>query len=113
VIRGCSVGAGNGVGIRASFHGEIIDNSVTGTSASGTGQGIFVNGPGNRVERNTIRQIGLGIDVNVAGNVILGNRVHDSNTAYDIVAGNAQGPIIDLSAGGVVPNGSVEANLEF
>ena len=113
LVRDCLVKAGIGDGIQVLSPARIIDNTVIGDGPTSVGKGIFVNGGGTRLEGNSVRNVLRGIEALGAGNYILGNSVSGSPTAFLIAAGSAKGPIIDLSAGGDIPNGAFKPNVEY
>jgi parallel beta-helix repeat protein len=89
------------------------DSSISGSTCAANGfiaadgAGIHVIGPDNCVEGNPVSGNDRGVDVDAAGNLIIGNTATNNTTAYTIVAKNRYGPIVDISAGGTpAVNGS-------
>jgi len=85
------------------FQGPAI--SITGLSVVvgnnvRAGGGILINGTGSRVEGNTVAGTGVGFDVDGTGNLVIRNSASGNTTDYDIAAGNAHGPIVDVGGAG-------------
>ena len=101
--------AGSNAGIQAGGYCLVIENMVTGTTA-----GILVSSINNRIEGNNVNCSGIGIDVDFDENLIIRNSVSSrGTTAYDIVAGNTYGEILDFSSGGEITSGNPWANFEY
>ena len=88
---------------------ELGSNSVVrGLSITGNGEaGIHVVGDGNRIEANHLTTNAIGIDVDGEDNLIVRNSARANTVDYDIGAGNAYGPIVNVGGIGditVVPN---------
>lgn len=113
VVTNCFVRVNGDTGIFVSIDSRIVGNHVTGVSTTDLSRGIRVNGSRNVVEDNTISRVAIGIDVVSGDNAILDNRVNASGTAYDFVAGNAVGPVVDLTGGGELPEATTAPNLEW
>ncbi|MGH7133593.1 MAG: right-handed parallel beta-helix repeat-containing protein [Phycisphaerales bacterium] len=111
---GIAVGAGSTVmqcatrfntvdGIVA-FRGCLIKDNTCASNGvnAGNGAGIHVTDVDNRIEGNNCTQADRGIDVDVGGNIIIGNTCSGNTTDWDIAANNIYGPIIDRRIPGTV-----------
>ena len=85
--------------------------SENGTSGANNGAGIRVlNASGHRIEANNVALNYRGIDVQSVRNIIFRNTaISNSNTNYNIVAGNSFGPIVNVAAVGDI-SGTANAN---
>lgn len=96
IISGCIV-AGNGFGNYSGAGIAVIDGChVRGNMCQGNLSGIYLEGRGNRIEENHLRQNDEGIAAwsGVGGNIIVKNSAGDSYVvAYDIHPANDVGPI--------------------
>jgi len=92
--------------------------SLNGQGA-GDGAGLHVTGVDNHIDGNSCTGANRGIDVDVAGNIIIKNTCSGNPTNWDVVAGNVclvvlgvAGPAILGNSGGVAP-GSTDPNANF
>ena len=100
-ITGCTARANTQDGIVVSSGCLVMGNTCTiNGSGAGDGAGIHVTGGDNRIEGNNNIGADRGIDVDLAGNLIIRNSASGNTTNYNIAAGNRYGPIIDITAGG-------------
>jgi len=108
VIRHCIAYSNNRDGIVAGSDCMILSNTSRANGAGGgDGAGIHVTNGDNRIEDNNCTDSDRGIDVDVAGNVIIRNTCAANGTNYDFVANNVYGPILDrTSPGSPVVSGS-------
>lgn len=116
----CSAVFNVGDGIRCGndcfIQGNICDSNGNG----GDGAGIHALFSDARIEGNNCTDNDRGIDVDTSGNVIIRNTCSSNTTNWDIVAGNAVGPIVLTSASAAVLGntgtsslGSTDANANF
>ena len=119
---GISVGNGSSVfdctsrgnltdGILASSATLIRGNHCAFNGGGGDGAGIHVTSGDCRIEDNNCTGADRGIDVDAAGNVILRNTCSGNTTNWDIVAGNAFGPIVLTTAGAAVAGNTATSSL--
>ena len=102
---------GNGIHVVTGCH--IVNNFCRGNGlAAADAAGIYVENNGCRVEGNTLNNNDRGIDVDTAGNIIIGNTSRADTTSYDIVAGNAVGQIIN-AAGSTITTSNAWANFQY
>ncbi len=98
VIEGCTVQFNSGHGIDVEVNSQVTANVVllNGTAVGGPpgGAGIRATVIGNRIEDNNLVSNDVGIRVLGPANVIVRNSVHGSATPYDVLAGNAFGPVV-------------------
>ncbi len=88
-------------GIACAVGCVIRDNTCANNgNGAGDGAGIHATGADNRIESNNCISADRGIDVDVAGNIIVRNTCSGNATNWDIVANNVVGPIIDRTAPG-------------
>ncbi|MGE3107743.1 MAG: right-handed parallel beta-helix repeat-containing protein [Phycisphaerales bacterium] len=121
-VWNCSAFASVGSGISIGNAGTVVDCSCFGNRLdgivcvvgctirgntcmtngllSGNGAGIHSTGPDNRIEGNNCTDADRGIDVDAAGNMIIGNTCSGNTINWDIIANNVFGPIIDRTAPG-------------
>lgn len=95
-VANCALGFNTLDGIWANNSCVVRDNSVyaSGLNAS-DGASIHVVGSNNRIEGNNCEAADRGIDVDVAGNIIIKNTCTGHGTNWVIAANNYYGPIID------------------
>ncbi len=95
-VANCALGFNTLDGIWANNSCVVRDNSVyaSGLNAS-DGASIHVVGSNNRIEGNSCEAADRGIDVDVAGNIIIKNTCSGHGTNWDIAANNYYGPIIN------------------
>ena len=102
VISESVAAANTGDGIHVTNECLVIGNETNLSGFGGDGAGIHATGFDNRIEGNNVTGGERGIDVDVAGNIIIKNSASGNTTDYDIAAGNAVGAIIDMTAGGTI-----------
>jgi parallel beta-helix repeat protein len=122
-VRGCVVQDSGLDGIRAFARCIVADNTSFGNGDSGTGgAGIVITGNDCRVEANNCVSNPRGIDVHLAGNIIIRNTCSGNVINWSFVAGNVFGPIIDRTSPGtsavsgnsaVDSTGSTHPNANF
>ncbi|MEK6703413.1 MAG: right-handed parallel beta-helix repeat-containing protein [Planctomycetota bacterium] len=111
-VANCTVWASTLDGIRCSASCVIRDNTCAGNGAiPGDGANIHARFAGNRIEGNNCIGADRGIDVDVAGNIIIRNACSSNGVNWDIVAGNAYGPIELTPAGAAVLGDTAAAAL--
>lgn len=93
-VERCFAFRNTGDGIRAANRCVIRHNLCQGNGNNGSGAGIHVTVNLCRIERNHVTGNDRGIDVDSGSNLIVGNSAGGNTTNYDIVAGNASGPIV-------------------
>jgi hypothetical protein len=100
-ISRCTVRSNVADGINIFNQCLILNNdcSLNGNGA-GDGAGIHAVGTDNRIECNNCAGADRGIDVDVAGNIIVKNTCAGNTTDWDIAANNVFGPIVDRRAPG-------------
>ncbi|HRX84283.1 MAG TPA: right-handed parallel beta-helix repeat-containing protein, partial [Phycisphaerae bacterium] len=106
-------------GIRCSPGCLIRNNVCSFNGTGGDGAGIHATGADNRIEDNNCTSADRGIDVDLAGNIIVRNTCSGNLTNWDVVAGNVclvvqgvTGAAILGNTGGVAP-GSTDPNANF
>ena len=105
-IAGCIASGNVGDGIQASGDCTLRENTCSANgSGPSDGAGIHVTGSDNRIEANQVTDNDRGIDVDLAGNVILKNSASGNTTNYDIVANNV-GFYVTATTTGVVSGSS-------
>jgi len=109
-------------GIRVSTSCVVLANTCTQNGAGGDGAGIHATGTNNRIEGNNCVDADRGIDVDIAGNIIIKNTCSGNTINWTIVANNVVGPILDRTApasaaisGNSAPSslGTTDANANF
>jgi parallel beta-helix repeat protein len=101
----CTASQNKGDGIRAPTGCLLKDNTGQANgNGTGDGAGIHTTGSDNRIESNNVASNDRGIDVGLAGNLIIKNSASGNgptnNLNYVIAASNRYGPIIDITATG-------------
>ncbi|MEY2526911.1 MAG: hypothetical protein QOE73_1682, partial [Verrucomicrobiota bacterium] len=100
-IRDCTVRANKTDGIEATAGCVISENNCDTNGNGGDGAGINLIAGANRIESNQVISNDRGIDSNPGtGNLIIKNTARGNTTNYDIVAGNAFGPIVNVAGAG-------------
>jgi parallel beta-helix repeat protein len=95
IVTRCTSRANTGDGISCASDCRIADNTCDGNGAgTGDGAGIHVTSSDCRIEGNNVTDNDRGIDVDIAGNLIVRNSASGNATNYEIVAGNKVGPIV-------------------
>jgi len=114
-VRNCLADANLSRGIVAN-NGACL---ITGNHSDGNGaNGILVQGSSsgdrNRVEGNSCTLNGAtGLVINGLHNLVIGNSASGNFAAYSFPAGNAPGPIVDMTAGGTISSTSPWANFSY
>jgi parallel beta-helix repeat protein len=94
-IKNCSADNNLGDGIRVTSDCLVVENSCRLNFA-----GIHATASNNRIEGNNVVANGRGLNIDVAGSLILKNSASDNTIDYAIAANNRYGPIVDISAAG-------------
>ncbi|MCG8409214.1 MAG: right-handed parallel beta-helix repeat-containing protein [Phycisphaerales bacterium] len=115
IVRDCVCRDNGGDGILATNDCWVAGNYVDDHCGS---SGIRVIAGNTYVSNNVIGDVTTGIKVDSPDNLIIQNRVNNSNCGshvpYDIVSGNAVGQVIDFTSGGQLGHGiTSEMNLSF
>jgi len=76
----------------------VLANTCSFNGNGGDGAGIHATGSDNRIEGNNCTGADRGIDVDVAGNIIIKNTCSGNTINWTIVANNVVGPILDRTA---------------
>jgi parallel beta-helix repeat protein len=98
-IEGCMATNNEGDGINLSNDTLARANTCsTNGTFGGDGAGIHATSSDNRIEANNVTDNDRGIDVDVAGNLILKNSASGNTTNYAIAANNVFGAIVDRTA---------------
>jgi parallel beta-helix repeat protein len=87
-VNRCTTHANKNDGIQVSSDCAVVGNTCDGNSFLGDGAGILATSSDNRIEGNHATRNTRGIDINGIGNYIAANTVRDNGDNYDIVAGN-------------------------
>ena len=111
-IKDCTSSLNRGDGIRVSGRNLVEGNTCISNGNSGDGAGIHVIQTDNRIDGNTVTTNDRGIDVDVAGNLIIRNSASGNTTAnYDWAGTQTIGPII--TATGTITSTNPWANFLF
>ena len=95
-VTGCTARLNNGDGIQVDSDCRVTDNTCESNGfGAGNGAGIFATGGDNRIEGNHCTGADRGIDVDVAGNIIIKNTCAGNIINWVIAANNYYGPIIN------------------
>lgn len=97
-VRGCTSDSNSGDGIQVGAGCHVSANMCRANGINADGAGIHATGGDNRIEGNNCSLSVRGIDVDLAGNVIIRNTCSGNTTDWVIVANNVVGPIIDRRA---------------
>ena len=97
-ISNCTAQANTLVGIRVTSGCVVLANTCSFNGNGGDGAGIHATGSDNRIEGNNCTGADRGIDVDVAGNIIIKNTCSGNTINWTIVANNVVGPILDRTA---------------
>lgn len=115
-IFDCTSVDNGGNGIRV-YRGTLVTRNNCSFNGAG---GIFVTGPDNRIESNTLSSNTRGVDVDSSGNIIVKNTCSGSSAAnWDIVVGNVILVVNATTAGAFTGNsggaapGSADPNANF
>ena len=101
-VHDCYLYGNTSHGIHARGDTTVRNNTCIDNGAGGAGAGILVSSGDNRVEGNNCIGADYGIKVDGTGNVIIGNTCSDNTTNWEIIAGNAYGPITVTPSGAAV-----------
>lgn len=86
--------------------------TITGNTSDANNRGVYTEAGGSRVDGNTCsRNITSGFLINGVRNVVICNSAHGNGTDYNIVAGSAAGPVVNVSAGGTITSTNPWANF--
>ncbi|MCK6455613.1 MAG: right-handed parallel beta-helix repeat-containing protein [Phycisphaerae bacterium] len=112
-IVDCSSNGNDGDGIQVPNDCRVVRCTA---DSNGLGEflgaAIHVTGSDNRIEGCNVTDTIIGLDVDGAGNVIVGNTASGNTTNYDIVAGNSAGPITNV-AGAAITTSNPWENFEY
>lgn len=97
-IIGCTAYANTGDGIQVGSDSLVERNLCDSNGNTGDGAGIRVTGSDTRIHENNCTDNDRGIDVDVAGNIIVRNTCASNTTDWVIAVNNAFGPILDRRA---------------
>jgi len=97
-ISNCTARINTLDGIRVFSDCLILANMCSANGNGGDGAGIHATGSDNRIEGNNCVDADRGIDVDVAGNIIIKNTCSGNTLDWVIVANNVVGPILDRRA---------------
>lgn len=120
VIANCTVRSNSADGINVFNQCLVLNNncSLNGNGAA-DGASIHVLGADNRIEGNNCSNADRGIDVDVAGNIIVRNTCSGHTNNWDVVAGNVilvinatTAAAVSGNSGGTAP-GSTDPNANF
>jgi hypothetical protein len=107
-VDNCTTSFNGLVGIRAEKECLLISNLC---DQNQTGIAV-IDGPGTRVDGNNLSNSEFGLTIAAAGNLAVRNSSWANLVAYSIYPGSASGPIVDVSAGGVVGTENPWANFK-
>jgi parallel beta-helix repeat protein len=100
-IMGCTVLRNSGDEIQVDRDCVVIDNTCKGISATpGTGAGVRVTGPNNRVEDNNLSDNDRGADVTGMNNIVVRNTASGNVANFQIAGGNSFGPVVIVAGVG-------------
>jgi len=110
-VEGCTAHDNGEEGIEVVSDSVLLHNSCTANGWAFASAGIFATGERNRIDGNTATNQARGIDVDMAGNLVIRNSASGNTTNYDISVGNVVGPIVN--AGNVATSSNPHANYEY
>jgi parallel beta-helix repeat protein len=111
-VSGCTVTGGTGDGIEVSSSCRVADNNCTSNGVAAAA--IHVTGSDNRIDGNNCVGQAVGLKIESAGNLIVRNTARNNTTSnYDMVGGNANGEILNVSVGNTITNVSAWANFSY
>lgn len=108
-VRNCTAQSNGsaGVGVDGSCY-------LSGNTCDANSRGIYAGGSGNRIDGNSCTGNTLhGFSINLDHNIIIRNTARGNGVNYSIPAGNASGPIVDMTAGGTISSTSPWANFSY
>ncbi|MBL0869627.1 MAG: right-handed parallel beta-helix repeat-containing protein [Phycisphaerales bacterium] len=109
LITNCNSTNNNSIGFGISSNSSILNCNASSNGVTSVAAGILVTGSNVRVEGNNSVGSDTGFEVTGISNIIIRNTASGNTTAWNIVAGNAIGPIVATSASAAV-NGSTGAS---
>ncbi|MHC4618138.1 MAG: right-handed parallel beta-helix repeat-containing protein [Planctomycetota bacterium] len=116
-VTGNTVTENNGNGIHVQSNCKVVANTCCANGRYGDGAGIHATSRNNRIQANNLLHNDRGVDVDGAGNIIVKNTASDNTPNYEILPGNAYGPIVDVNGVGDISAtadaGHPWANFEF
>ena len=111
-VRNCTVSCNIEVGIRVGRNTVVRGNTVVGDPTLELDIGIqTLDGPGVRIEGNTVSDTAVGLSILGMGNFASQNLLTANSTPYVIARGNAYGEFVDLSGGGAIADGNPWCNF--
>jgi len=93
-VTGCTASTNTGDGIEVTNDCRVTDNTCD-SNGIGDGAGIHATSSDNRIEGNNCTDADRGIDVDLAGNIIIKNTCSGNVINWTIAANNVCGPILD------------------
>lgn len=108
VVTDCTSTSNTGDGIEVQS-GSVVTGNVCASNGLGDGANIHATSVDNRIEGNTCVGADRGIEVDVAGSIIVGNTSSGALVNWDIEAGNVVGPIEFGATNAVAIEGSTYA----
>ncbi len=118
-VAECTTYASTLDGIQVQSDCTVRHNNCRVAGNGGDGAGIHATSNDNRIEGNNCTDSDRGIDVDVAGNIIVKNTCSGNTTNWDVVAGNVILVVSATTAGAVVGStggaapGSTDPNANF
>jgi hypothetical protein len=94
-IQDCVLFSNTGAAIEVIGFSVVRNNNM---SANGTG--VLASGNGNHIEGNSAFTGGVGFDIDGTENFVIRNTARGNLTDFDIAAGNAHGPIVNVTGVG-------------
>lgn len=92
-IKDCTATLNQGDGIRVYLDSVVSGNACDSNGYNGDGAGIHATGSDNRIEGNNMTDNDRGLNVDIAGNLIVRNSASGNSLNYDIISGNDTGTI--------------------
>lgn len=110
IIEGCTAQSSTADGIRATGESVIRGNVCDSNGANaGDGAGIHATFGDNRIEGNSCTRNDRGIDIDVAGNIVVRNTCSGNTINWVIVVGNAVAPIAQAATNAAAISGNAYA----
>lgn len=101
VLTGSVAVANQQHGIVAFSDCLILNNTADSNGAAiADGSGVLIVGSDTRVEGNNFSDNDVGVRATAAGNLIIRNSCSGNGTAFNLIANNRYGQIVDISAAG-------------
>lgn len=108
-VRNSTTAQNSGDGIEVTFNAIVAGNiSISDGLGAGDGAGIHITGSRSLIEHNNVIGADRGIDVDMGFNTIVRNQVSANTVEFDVVAGNALGPVV--SAATIATSSNPHAN---